>query len=74
MLILGIDPGLAIVGYSLVEKKAHRFSVCDYGVIRTPAEASNCQRLMTIFEELSNLIATYQPDEMAVEELFLIKT
>ncbi|MFI5358606.1 MAG: crossover junction endodeoxyribonuclease RuvC [Halanaerobiales bacterium] len=73
MLILGIDPGLAIVGYSLVEKKGNRFSVCDYGVIRTPAEATNCQRLMTIFEELSNLIATYQPDEMAVEELFFNK-
>ena len=73
MLILGIDPGLAIVGYSLVEKKGNRFSVCDYGVIRTPAEATNCHRLMTIFEELSNLIATYQPDEMAVEELFFNK-
>lgn len=73
MLILGIDPGLAIVGYSLVEKKGNRFSVCDYGVIRTPAEATNYQRLMTIFEELSNLIAIYQPDEMAVEELFFNK-
>ncbi|NLJ84719.1 MAG: crossover junction endodeoxyribonuclease RuvC [Halanaerobiaceae bacterium] len=73
MLILGIDPGLAIVGYSLVEKKGNRFSVCDYGVIRTTAEDTTCQRLMTIFKELGALIDRYQPDEMAVEELFFNK-
>ena len=49
MLILGIDPGLAVVGYSLVEKNANKYRVCDYGVIRTNSDQENCERLIQIF-------------------------
>jgi len=73
LLILGIDPGLAIVGYSLVEKNANRFTVCDYGVIRTKAGQSNCNRLNQIYNKLVEIIDRYKPDEMAVEELFFNK-
>lgn len=73
IIILGIDPGLAIVGYSIVEKKGNRFILIDYGVIRTPAEKKNVDRLNMIYRELCIIINNYQPDEMAVEELFVNK-
>jgi crossover junction endodeoxyribonuclease RuvC len=73
LLILGIDPGLAIVGYSLIEKKGNKYRVCDYGVIKTSAGETNSQRLLNIYQELTDLINTYQPEEMAVEELFFNK-
>lgn len=73
LLILGIDPGLAIVGYSLVEKKGNKFAICDYGVIKTAASLSNTERLDIIYSELTEVIKKYQPDEMAVEELFFNK-
>ncbi len=73
MLILGIDPGLAIVGYSLIEKKGNKFNVFDYGVIRTPASQANCDRLKSIYKELDIIIKDFEPDEMAVEELFFNK-
>ncbi|MFP4660729.1 MAG: crossover junction endodeoxyribonuclease RuvC [Halanaerobiales bacterium] len=73
MLILGIDPGLAIVGYSLIEKKGNKYNVCNYGVIRTPADQLNSKRLQSIYNELIEIINDYKPDEMAVEELFFNK-
>lgn len=71
--ILGIDPGLAIVGYSLVEKNGNKYKVHDYGVIRTRAGQANSNRLLLIFSKLTELIDSYNPDEMAVEELFFNK-
>ncbi|MEJ6952039.1 crossover junction endodeoxyribonuclease RuvC [Natronospora cellulosivora (SeqCode)] len=73
MLILGIDPGLAIVGYSLVEKKGNKFKVLDYGVIRTSADSNNIDRLASIYTDLLEIIKKYQPEEMAVEELYFNK-
>lgn len=73
MLILGIDPGLAIVGFSLIEKRGNRFLVQDYGVIRTEAGMDNVKRLASIYRQLCELIDKYNPDEMAVEELFFNK-
>lgn len=72
MLVLGIDPGTAITGYGLVEQEEElRLVAC--GVIRTPAGAPLPQRLLTIHEELSDLIAGHRPDAVAVEELFFSK-
>ncbi|MTI61312.1 MAG: crossover junction endodeoxyribonuclease RuvC [Firmicutes bacterium] len=73
MLIIGIDPGLAIVGYSLVKKEGNRFSVLDYGVVRTPSGDDNINRLKKIYISLTDIIKEYKPDEMAVEELFFNK-
>lgn len=73
MLIMGIDPGLAIVGYSLIKKEGNRFSVLDYGVVRTPSSDDNITRLKKIYISLTDIIKEYKPDEMAVEELFFNK-
>ncbi len=70
MVILGIDPGLAIVGWGVLEYRGGRFKTLGYGAITTPAGTKTEDRLLQIQEELTRLIETYHPEEMAVEELF----
>ena len=70
MIILGIDPGLAIVGWGIIESVKGRIRPIAYGAIRTPAHTSIESRLLTIEEDLTTLIEKYKPDEMAIEELF----
>jgi len=71
MRVLGLDPGLAITGYGLVEGDGQRLVALEHGVIRTPAGAPRSQRLVLLHDELSALLARYNPDVAAVEELFL---
>ena len=73
MVILGIDPGLAIVGYGVIDYTASRFTVLDFGAIRTPAHVKIEKRLVMIRRAMNELIDKYKPAEMAVEELFFDK-
>ncbi len=73
MLILGIDPGLATVGYALVKIEGNKFSMVDYGTICTPSDLSDNKRLQLIYDRLNQIIKKYKPDQMAVEELFFNK-
>lgn len=71
MIILGIDPGYAIVGYGVIEKdNKGKCRVIDYGTIDTPKEESFPIRLKMIAEGMKSLIHEYKPDEISVEELF----
>ena len=70
MIILGIDPGLAIVGWGVIEYKGNKFSTLGYGSIQTPSTMSTEMRLVEIHKEINRLIASYKPDCMSVEELF----
>ena len=70
MIILGIDPGLAIVGYGVIEYERSRFKVLDFGAITTPAGLKVEDRLLMIEQGLAQIIDRYHPEEMAVEELF----
>ena len=70
MVILGIDPGLAIVGWGVVEYSGNRFRTLGYGSIQTPSTMSTEGRLVEIYRRMRQLIETYKPDCMAVEELF----
>ena len=70
MLILGIDPGYAIVGYGLVEYQNNRFRTVDYGAITTPAGMPFPQRLQIIYRETQALLENYHPQAMAVEKLY----
>lgn len=70
MIILGIDPGLAIVGWGVVEYKASKMVTLGYGSIDTPAHTPTEDRLLMIYKGLEQIINKYRPDEMAVEELF----
>ncbi len=68
--IIGIDPGLAIVGYGIVDYQGGRFQTLSYGSITTPAHTEVPDRLLAIYDQLNELIRFYKPTEMAVEELF----
>jgi len=70
MIILGIDPGYAIVGYGAIEYLRGRFRVLGYGAITTEAGIPVPKRLEMIYDELKEVIGRYHPDEIAVEELF----
>ncbi len=73
MIILGIDPGLAIVGYGVVELNGNNFKPIDYGCILTDKDTSFPNRLKYIYESMNQLIEKYNPDEVAIEELFFNK-
>lgn len=70
MIILGIDPGLAIVGWGVLECNGCRFKTLGYGSIQTPAGMRTEERLACIYKDLNAIIDHFHPDEMAVEELF----
>ncbi|RKL64287.1 crossover junction endodeoxyribonuclease RuvC [Thermoanaerobacteraceae bacterium SP2] len=73
MLIMGIDPGIAISGYGLVNNKNYKNTVIEYGVLRTNSSKSMPKRLEYIFNGYMELIRKYSPEAIAVEELFFNK-
>lgn len=70
MRILGLDPGIATVGFGIVDTEKNKQKLVTCGVITTPAHTPLTQRLDQIYTDLEELIRTYQPEVMAVEELF----
>lgn len=70
---LGIDPGTAIVGYAVIAERDGKLSMIACDVITTPAHTPLSERLQTIYKHLIEIIATYQPNEAAMEELFFAK-
>ena len=70
MVILGIDPGVAIVGYGVVECVSGNFRCLEYGCITTPAHTLLEDRLSEIYDGMTELIARHRPDCMSIEELF----
>lgn len=68
--ILGIDPGYAIVGYGLIEKAGGKLRPLDYGAIETSSKLSTAERLVMIEQKTVEMLNYYEPDEIAVEELF----
>ena len=70
MVILGIDPGYAIVGWGCVRYERGRFTPLAYGAVTTPAGMDFAVRLEYIYEQLQVLCAKYKPDAAAVERLY----
>ncbi|AVX21478.1 Holliday junction endonuclease RuvC [Carboxydocella sporoproducens DSM 16521] len=70
MIILGVDPGTAITGYGVVEYLGNRFRPLAYSCIRTTPELDLPRRLLVIHQEITALIREFQPNQVAVEELF----
>ncbi len=74
MIILGLDPGLATMGYGVVEKQKNDNTVAvDFGVVLTPKEEGLPVRLAMLEEGINKILSKYKPDEIAVEELFFSK-
>lgn len=73
MIIFGIDPGIAIVGYGVIDYTGNKFKVIDYGAILTEPNKSFPERLKEIYKELNELLEKHKPDAVAIEELFFNK-
>ena len=74
MKILGIDPGMAIVGYSLIEADSmESISLLTSGSIQTDKNLDDSKRLLEIYNDLSQIVAKYKPDCASVEQLFFFK-
>ena len=73
MRILGIDPGIAIVGFGLIESNRGSVRMLHYGAVTTEAGLPLATRLVQIENDMTALIAQLKPDEIAVEELFFSK-
>jgi crossover junction endodeoxyribonuclease RuvC len=69
--ILGIDPGSNITGYGIIDTKGSHNLYLDCGCIRSPGGRPLAERLKTIFESIHELITLHQPDEVAVEQVFM---
>ena len=70
MVILGIDPGIAIVGWGVLRYDGRQFTPLAYGSIQTKAKEKTEERLLQIHEALGQILDKYHPDAMCVEELF----
>ena len=73
MKILGIDPGMAIVGYGLIDTTENKPMLVTSGSIQTNKNLSDSKRLLEIFNDLSSIIEKYRPDCASVENLFFFK-
>ena len=74
MVILGIDPGLATLGYGVLRKDENgRCEVLGYGVITTPKEEGLPTRLVLLEDGVNQIVKKYKPDQIAMEELFFAK-
>ncbi len=70
MRILGIDPGFATIGFGLITSERGGHRLLQYGAITTPPELPFPQRLVMIYDDMTELLSTLRPDAAAVEELF----
>ncbi len=73
MLILGIDPGIGITGYSFVEFDNSKFNLITSGSIQTDKSAPHPKRLLELKNDMDFLIKKYQPDCASIEQLFFFK-
>jgi len=71
MKILGVDPGLATIGFGLIEKKGYNDYVClDYGVIRTKSNLNIAERLTQIRNDFLEILNSLKPERIGIEEIF----
>ena len=70
MRILGLDPGIATIGFGLIESDRSKYSLVCCGVITTPAHTSLSSRLEQIYDDLTQLLEAFKPEAVSIEELF----
>jgi len=70
MIILGIDPGIAIVGCGVIQYDGNKFRMLYHGAITTPSKMELPKRLKVIYNGVTELIEKYNPDALSIEELF----
>lgn len=72
-IVLGIDPGMAILGWGVIDTSRSQPQLIKYGTLQTPAHTPLTSRLTQIFSDLQNLFETYRPAHVAIETLFFVK-
>lgn len=70
MVIMGIDPGFAIMGFGIINYRGNRFYTMEYGVLKTPASMLLPERLLHIEKGIVALIDKYKPEAISVEDLY----
>lgn len=70
MRVMGIDPGIAIVGFGVLDQRGNLLKPVEYGSIQTEAELKTATRLKQIYDAVTRLFAEHRPDVVAVEKLF----
>jgi crossover junction endodeoxyribonuclease RuvC len=70
MRIIGIDPGLAIVGWGVIDADHGKLALVDYGTVTTPAGMAIPERLLIVHDGVGRVVKEYAPDAVAFEELF----
>ena len=70
MIILGIDPGFARVGWAVIRSQNSKFNVLNYGCIETSKNTASQERLADVYRQICAFIKKYKPDVLAIEELF----
>ncbi len=70
MRILGIDPGIATIGFGVIDSDKNHHKLIQCGVISTPAHTSLSSRLAQIYEDMCQLLDLFKPDAVSIEELF----
>lgn len=70
MIILGIDPGYAILGWGVIEKTGNHFKAIDYGAVTTDKDTEMPRRLEILYDGLRDIIEEYRPEEASIEKLF----
>lgn len=73
MKILGIDPGMAIVGYSLIDYEDYKITLLTSGSIQTSKGSRESARLLEIYNDITTIVDTYKPDVCAIEKLFFFR-
>ena len=70
MKIIGIDPGLVQTGYGIINVSNNQISLIDYGIIKPPSKDPLANRLLTIFNDVCEIISNYNPQIFAIEDVF----
>ena len=73
MKAIGIDPGLAMTGFGIVETLSRGGKACDWGTIRTEADSPTPLRIRTIYQELKGILEKWRPGLLVLEEVFVLK-
>lgn len=70
MRILGIDPGIATIGFGVIDFSGREYKLVNCGVITTPAHTMLSARLEQIYDDMCQLLELFKPDAVSIEELF----
>lgn len=73
MRIIGVDPGIGRLGWGIIEKNKGKVTVIAYGCVETQVNSNLTDRLVILFAKIQEILEKFQPEEMAIEELFFSK-